>query len=139
MTPRPAGRLPRRTTLPEDDSPEGPEDDSPGGRLPHRTTPPDVIIIIMIIIMIIQDILILRGSRPPGDASLGSVSGGRPKCLHLRLAPSSSCGGVVLRGSRPAGELSGGSCPRGSCPPGSCPRTMIMAYMEVQCFEMCMG
>ena len=104
----PGGRLPRRTTPPEDVSPAGqlprktspPEDVSPAGRLPggnnnnnnnndntgHLSCGG----------------VVLRGRRPLGEMSCGELSGG----------------GDVLRGSRPAGELSGGSHPRGSCPPG---------------------
>ena len=84
----PGGQFPRRTTPPEDDSPQDVspgniwrlpcrttplQDDSPGGWLPRRTTLPEVIIIIIIIIiMIIQDIY-PAGSRPPGELSSGGV------------------------------------------------------------------
>ena len=94
-----SGQLPRRTTpwgrLPPDDSPGGrlprrptpPEADSPGGRLPRRTTPP-------------QD------NSPGGNNNRLIMIKNRTFTLR----------GIVLRGSRPPGELSGGSRPRGSCP-----------------------
>ena len=98
----PGGRLPRRTT-PRRTSP--PQDDSPGGRLPRRTTPP-------------QDI-------SPGGRLPRRMTPPQDKCpvlsllllLLLLLPPGdSSCGGVVLRGSRQLGVVPGGVVLRGSCP-----------------------
>ena len=109
-----------------------PTDDSPTGHLPRRTTPPEVII--LIIIMIIQGIYpagesssggdVLRGSCPAGETSSGGVvlRGSRPPgetYLRGRHPPEeSSPGGVVLRGSRPAGESSCGGVVRWESSPG---------------------